>query len=395
MAAIQDAVIVSAARTPVGKFGGAFVHTGAVELGTIAVREAVRRASLENEHVEEVIMGNVLSAGLGQAPARQCAVGAGIPYSTGAVTVNKVCGSGLKAIMLAANSVRVGEHDVVVAGGMESMSNSPYLLKNARWGSKYGDGVLYDEMILDGLWDAYNNIHMMITGEIVAERFHITREEADSFALRSHRLAVAATREGFFRDEIVPVPVRKSGTEVQISADEGPRPDTSPEKLASLVPKFKSDGICTAGNSSQLSDGAAAVVVTSERKADELGLKPLARIVDYNTWGTRPEWVMEAPIETVRRLLQRNRMTVEDVDLFEHNEAYATASVAVMKTLEIDERRFNISGGAVALGHPLGASGARIAATLIYNLKRTGKRIGLLTLCLGGGNAVAMLMERM
>jgi acetyl-CoA C-acetyltransferase len=394
MMALHEAVIVSAVRTPVGKFGGCFVRTPATELGTVAVREALERAKVLPEEVEEVIMGNVLSAGLGQAPARQCAIGAGIPYSAGAVTVNKVCGSGLKALMLAANSIRVGEHSVIVAGGMENMSMAPYLIKNTRWGMKYGDATLYDEMILDGLWDVYNNFHMMITGEIVAERFHITREEADTFALRSHRLAVEATEKGFFREEIVPVKV-KGKEEVEIVKDEGPRPDTSLSKLAALSPKFKSDGICTAGNSSQLSDGASALVVMSHEKARELGIKPIVRIIDYFTWGTRPEWVMEAPIETVRKLLERNELGIHDIDLFEHNEAYATASLAVMKSLEIREDRFNISGGAVALGHPLGASGARITTTLLHNLKRKGKKLGISTLCLGGGNAVAMLLERM
>jgi len=389
---IDEAVIISAVRTPIGKFGGSFRNISAVQLGRIAISAAVERAGINPSEVEEVIMGNVLSAGLGQAPARQAAVGASVPYSAGAVTVNKVCGSGLKAVMLAANSVRLHEHEIVVAGGMENMSQAPYLSKASRWGSKYGDTALIDSMILDGLWDAYNDFHMMITGEIVAERFNVTREEADEFALRSHKRAAAASREGIFRRETVPVPL--GNTDREISTDEGPRGDTSLRKLSALQPKFKSDGICTAGNSSQLSDGASALVLMSGRRAEETGAHILARITDYNTWGTRPEWVMEAPIETVRRLLERNELATGDIDIFEHNEAYATASVAVRQALEIRENRFNIHGGAVALGHPLGASGARILTTLIYNMIEKGKRRGIATLCLGGGNAVAMLVER-
>ncbi len=382
-------------RTPIGKFGGAFRKTSAVELGTAAVKAAIVRAGISPGDVREVILGNVLSSGLGQSPARQCAVGAGVPYGVGAFSVNKVCGSGLKALMLAANSVRLGEHEVVVAGGIENMSMSPYISKQTRWGNKYGDILFIDSMIQDGLWDAYNNIHMMITGEIVAERFNVTREQADKFAYRSHKRAAEATSEGLFKEEIASVTAKAGKERAVVSKDEGPRADTTLARLGQLEAKFKKGGICTAGNSSQLSDGASAMVVMSSKSAEALGAKPIARILDYNTGGTRPEWVMEAPIETTRELLKRNSLHVEDVDLFEHNEAYATASVAVMESLGIKEERFNINGGAVALGHPLGASGARITTTLIHNLKRKGKKKGVATLCLGGGNAVAMLLESM
>lgn len=392
---MDEAVIVSAVRTPIGKFGGAFRETSAVELGTTAVKAAIERAGISPGDVREVILGNVLSSGLGQSPARQCAVVAGVPYGAGAFSVNKVCGSGLKALMLAANSVRLGEHEVIVAGGIENMSMSPYISKQTRWGNKYGDVPFIDSMIHDGLWDAYNNIHMMITGEIVAERFNVTREQADKFAYRSHKRAAEATSEGLFKDEIAPVTAKTGKERAVVSKDEGPRADTTLARLGQLEAKFKKGGICTAGNSSQLSDGASAMVVMSSKSAEALGAKPIARILDYNTGGTRPEWVMEAPIETTRELLKRNSLHVEDVDLFEHNEAYATASVAVMESLGIKEERFNINGGAVALGHPLGASGARITTTLIHNLKRKGKKKGVATLCLGGGNAVAMLLESM
>ncbi len=389
----NQAVIVSAARTPIGKFGGAFRETSAVELGIAAVRAAIERAGISPSDVQETIIGNVLSAGLGQSPARQCAIGAGIPYASGAFSVNKVCGSGLKAVMLAANSVRLGEHDVVVAGGIENMSMAPYLSIKTRWGNKYGDVPLVDSMIHDGLWDSYNKMHMIITGEIVAERFGITREEADRFAYRSHKKASDATSEGLFSDEIVPVDAGGGREKVAVSRDEGPRPDTTLAKLARLESRFKQGGICTAGNSSQLSDGASALVVMSLSRAEKLGIKPMARIVDYNTGGTRPEWVMEAPIETTRELLRRNSLDMGEIDLVEHNEAYATASSAVMRELGVAEDRFNVNGGAVALGHPLGASGARILTTLLYAMKKRGKKRGVSTLCLGGGNAVSMLVE--
>jgi acetyl-CoA C-acetyltransferase len=387
-------VIVSACRTAIGKFGRSLVGVQAQRLGSVVIGEALRRAGVKKTSVDEVIMGNVVSAGLGQNPARQAAIYAGIPPRVGAVTVNKVCGSGLKAVMLAAQSVKAGDNSVVVAGGMESMSNSPYLVRNLRWGLKYGDARLVDAMISDGLWDAYKNYHMGITGEIIAKRFRITRREADEFAYESHMKAARAAREGLFRDEIVPVEIeRESGAVETFEKDECVRPDTTQEKLAALKPVFKPGGILTAGNSSQLSDGASALVITSDEYAERAGLKPIARIVAYNTGGVRPELVMEAPIPTTRELLRKAGMSIEEIDLFEHNEAYSTASIAVRRELGVDEKKFNVKGGAVALGHPIGCSGARVLTTLLYSLRQRRKRYGLATLCLGGGNAVSMIVE--
>jgi acetyl-CoA C-acetyltransferase len=392
-ATVQQPVIVSACRTPIGKFGKALVGVSSPQLGALVIEEALRRGKVAPKAVDEVIMGNVVSAGLGQNPARQSAVHAGIPFGVGSFTVNKVCGSSLKAVMLAAQSIKAGDNRVVVAGGMESMSNAPYLAKGVRWGTKFGDARLLDAMIADGLWDAYHNYHMGITGELIAKRYGIGRKEADEFSMSSHLKAAKATAEGHFADEIVKVTIQKEGEIVQFEKDEGPRADTTMEKLAKLKPVFKPDGILTAGNSSQLSDGASAAVVTSEETADRLGVKPLAKIVAYGTGGLEPARVMEAPIPTTKALLKKAKMTVNDIDLFEHNEAYSTASIAVRRALGVDPARFNINGGAVALGHPIGCSGARILTTLIYSLKRTGKKTGLATLCLGGGNAVSMIIE--
>ncbi len=386
----EEAVLISGVRTAVGKFGHAYKEVPAVRLGAIVIKEAVGRARIGIEDVGEVIMGNVISAGLGQNPARQAAIYAGVAPETGSFTVNKVCGSGLKAVMLAAQAIKAGDADIIVAGGMENMSRAPHLIRNFRWGEKLGDASITDSLVFDGLWDIYNNYHMGITGERIAEKFGITREEADMFSLMSHQKSLDATREGKFKDEIIPVEVHG----VAIEKDEGIREDTSLEKLAGLAPVFKKDGILTAGNSSQLSDGAAALVVTSAKKAEELGIEPLARIIGYGTGGTRPEDVMEAPIPTVKKLLDRIDLTIKDMDLVEHNEAYATASIAIARELGIDPKRFNINGGAVALGHPIGCSGARILVTLLYALKERGLKRGLATLCLGGGNAVAMIVER-
>ncbi len=381
----EEAVIVSGVRTAVGKFGRAFRDTPAQKLGATVIAGAVKRAGLGMFDVEEVIMGNVVSAGLGQNPARQAAIYAGIRPEVGSLTVNKVCGSGLKAVMLAAQAVKAGDADIIVAGGMENMSAAPHLIRSMRWGVKFGDVQVTDALIYDGLWEVYNGYHMGITGERIAEKYGITREEADEFALMSHQKALRAIEGGKFKEEIIPV----NGVE----KDEGVREDTSLPKLAKLAPVFKKDGILTAGNSSQLSDGAAALVVTSAGKAQELGLKPLARIVDYATGGTKPEDVMEAPIPTVRKLLGKTGFTIDDMDLVEHNEAYASASIAIARELNIDPRKFNVNGGAVALGHPIGCSGARILVTLLYALKERGLKRGLATLCLGGGNAVAMIVE--
>jgi acetyl-CoA C-acetyltransferase len=344
--------------------------------------------------VDEVIMGNVISAGLGQNPARQAAIFGGIPVTIGSYTVNKVCGSGLKAVMLAAQAVKAGDAQVVIAGGMENMSNAPYLDRNLRWGLKYGDARLVDAMIYDGLWDVYNDFHMGVTGEIVAERNGIKRKDADEFAYESHMRAAKAIREGSFQEEIVPVEIRRDdGATVRFNADECVRPDTTLRKLSKLNPVFKPDGVLTAGNSSQLSDGASALVVMSEERAKALGARPVAKIVAYKTGGTKPELVMEAPIPTVRALLRAQSIGIDEFDLVEHNEAYSTASIAVREALVVSKSRFNTRGGAVALGHPIGCSGARVLTTLIYALKQGGGRRGLATLCLGGGNAVAMIIE--
>ncbi len=382
----DEVVIVSGVRTAVGKFGRGFKDVPAQRLGAIVIKEAVNRAHLQLQHVEEVIMGNVISAGLGQNPARQAAIYAGVPPETGSFTVNMVCGSGLKAVMLAAHAIKAGDSDIIVAGGMENMSRAPHLLRNLRWGVKFGDASITDAMVYDGLWEVYNDYHMGITGERIAEKYGITREEADGFALSSHRNALHAINSGKFSDEIIPVE--------NIDRDEGVREDTSLDKLAELPPVFKKDGILTAGNSSQLSDGAAALVLASTGKAEELGLEPLARITAYATGGTKPEDVMEAPIPTVRALLKKTGFTIGDFDLIEHNEAYASASIAVARELGIDFEKFNVNGGAVALGHPIGCSGARILVTLLYALKERGLKRGLATLCIGGGNAVAMIVER-
>ncbi len=386
----ETIVLAGGVRTAVGKFGRAYKDVPATRLGAVVVREAIKRAGILAIEVEEVIMGNVISAGLGQNPARQSAIFAGLPPEIGSFTVNKVCGSGLKAVMLAAQSVKAGDADIIVAGGMENMSAAPHLIRNLRWGVKLGDAKIADAMVFDGLWEVYNDYHMGITGERIAEKYGITRKEADEFALESHTKALSAIKNGKFDEEIIPV--EAGGFSIKV--DEGVREDTSLDKMTRLPPVFKKDGILTAGNSSQISDGAAALVVISEKKADELGIKPLARITGYGTGGTKPEDVMEAPIPTVRKLLAKTGLTMDEIDLVEHNEAYASASIAVMRELDMDPEKFNVKGGAVALGHPIGCSGARILVTLLYALKERRLKRGLATLCLGGGNAVAMIVER-
>lgn len=388
---MTEVVIAGACRTPMGKYGRAFRNVEAVKLGSLVVAEAVKRSGLVGADVEEVIMGNVIQAGLGQNPARQAALYAGLPDRVGAVTVNKVCASGMKSVSIAADAIRAGSEDVVIAGGMESMSRAPYLVKEARWGVGYNNVPFLDAMIQDGLWEVYNQFHMGVTGEIVSERFHVTREDQDAFALESHRRAGQATLDGKFKEEILPVELPG---QARVDLDEGIRQDTSMEKLAKLPPVFREKGLVTAGNASQLSDGAAAMAVLSREAADRHGVKPLAKIVDYVTAGVKPELVMEAPIPAVRKILKRTGFTIDDFDLIEHNEAYAAASVAVMKELGIDHARFNVNGGAVALGHPLGCSGARILTTLAYAMKDRNAKRGLATLCLGGGNAMAMILER-
>lgn len=390
----ETAVIVAGCRTPVGKFQGALSSLKATELGAIVVREAVRRAGVKPGDIEEVILGNVLQAGLGQNPARAAALGAGLPDSIPAMTVNKVCGSGLKAIMLAAQAIKAGDRKLVVAGGMESMTNAPHMLLNSRNGLRLGDGKLVDHMVHDGLWDHYNQFHMGETGEIVAERHHVTRADADALSVRSHKRAAAAQAAGRFKEEIVPVSVpQRKGPAIVVDSDEGIRPDSDASALAKLKPSFREGGQVTAGNSSQISDGAAAVVVAAKSYALAHKLPILAEIEAYDASGTKPEWVMEAPIVSVKNLMAKAGLAATDIDLFEHNEAFASASCAVQKALHVADDRFNVNGGAVALGHPIGASGARLAIGLAYELKRRGGGRGLATLCLGGGNAVSMTIK--
>lgn len=393
---MEEAVILSAVRTPMGKFQGGLSSFPATELGAKVVAETVRRAGLEPQQVDEIIMGNVLQAGLGQNPARQAGLRGGLHHRVAAMTVNKVCGSGLKAVALAAQGVQIGETEVVVAGGMESMSNCPYLLPQARAGYRLGHGQILDSMISDGLWDAYEDFHMGQTAELVAEKYKISRQEQDEFALASHQKAVRATKSCFFESQIHPIEVpQKKGAPVAVKYDESPREDTSLEALGKLRPAFKKDGTVTAGNAPGTNDGAAALVVTSERNASRLGKTPMARIVAQAVSGVEPKWVMMAPVEAVEKLLKktgwdRNR----DVDLIELNEAFAVQALAVMRELRLNPDKVNVNGGAVALGHPIGASGARILVTLLYELQRRNLKRGIAALCLGGGNAVALAVER-
>jgi acetyl-CoA C-acetyltransferase len=391
---MKEVVILSAVRTAVGKFGGALKDIPVYDLGAHVIKESVSRAQLEPTDIQECIMGICLPAGVGQNPARMAAIRAGLPYEIGALNISKMCGSGLKAVMLAANAIKAGEYDVIVAGGMENMSAAPYLLPQARWGYRMNDGKVVDHMIFDGLFDSNAGMLMGMTGEIVAEKYGVTREDADLLAYQSHTKALEAIRSGRFEKEIVPYKISTKKGDIEFKVDEGVRPDVSMESLAKLKPVFKKDGIVTAGNSSQISDGAAAVVVASREFAEERGIKPMATIIDYNTGGVKPEYIMEAPIPTVRALLKRNNMSIDRIDLFEHNEAFATASVAVKRELNVPEEIFNVNGGAVALGHPIGCSGARVLTTLLYAMHDRNKETGLATLCLGGGNAVAMIVRK-
>jgi acetyl-CoA C-acetyltransferase len=397
MASFDDVVIISACRTPVGKFQGSLSDFSAPQLGAIAVGEAVKRAGIDPAQVDECIMGNVISAGLGQNPARQAAIFGGLSPATGAMTINKVCGSGLKSVALAAQAVQTGNSSIVVAGGMESMTNAPYLLPQARKGYRLGNAQIVDSMVHDGLWDIYNNYHMGITGENVAEKYGITREEQDEFAVNSHRKAVAAIKECRFKSQIVPVeiPAKKKGEPPTIfEKDEGPRADTTIEVLRALKPAFKKDGTVTAGNAPGVNDGAAAVVVTSTQRAKELGAKPMVRIVAQATSGIEPEWVMMAPVGAVRKIWEKTGWKNEDVDLYELNEAFSVQALGVMRELGLNPDKVNVNGGAVAIGHPIGASGARVLVTLIYEMMRRDVKRGIAALCLGGGNAVAMAVER-
>jgi acetyl-CoA C-acetyltransferase len=392
---MENPVILSAVRTPVGKFQGALAPLGATELGATVVAEAVRRAGVPANSVDEIIMGNVVSAGLGQNPARQAGLRGGLDPRVAAMTINKVCGSGLKAVALASQGVQLGEIEVGVAGGMESMSNCPYLLPGARTGYRIGNQELVDSMIHDGLWDAFHDFHMGMTAELVAEKYKITREEQDRFAVESHQKAVRAMQSCLFQSQIVPVEVpQKKGASVRVEKDESPRADTSLEALSKLKPAFKKDGTVTAGNAPGTNDGAAALVVASERKARELGARVMARVVAQAVSGIEPQWVMMAPVEAVEKLLKKTGWDRDHVDLVELNEAFAVQAIAVTRQLRLDPAKVNVNGGAVALGHPIGASGARILVTLLYELERRNLHRGIAALCLGGGNAVALAVER-
>ena len=391
---MREAVILSAVRVPTGKLLGSLKGFSAPALGAMVVKEAVARAGVPPDRIDEVILGNVVSAGLGQAPARQAAIRAGLPPSVAALTINKVCGSGLKAVMLAAQGIATGDADVLVAGGMESMSNCPYLLPRVREGMRLGHGEVLDSMILDGLWDVYEDYHMGCTGEIVAEKYGVTRAQQDAWALESHRRALAAIKAGRFKDEILPVPLpQKKGDPVPFALDESPREDTSLEALGRLKPAFKEGGTVTAGNAPGVNDGAAALVVSSAETAAALGRKPLARIVAQAVAGLEPSLVMMTPVEAVRKLWKKTGWSARSVDLVELNEAFAVQAVAVCRELDLDPAKVNVNGGAVALGHPIGASGARILTTLLYALRDRGKTRGVATLCLGGGNGVALAVE--
>jgi acetyl-CoA C-acetyltransferase len=393
---MEQPVILSAVRTPIGKFQGGLSSFSATDLGAKAVAEAVRRAGIDPQQVDEIIMGNVVSAGLGQNPARQAGLRGGLHHRVAAMTVNKVCGSGLKAVGLAAQGVQLGEVEIVMAGGMESMSNCPYLLPGARTGYRLGNAQILDSMIQDGLWDVYEDFHMGMTAELVAEKYKISRQEQDEFALASHQKAVRATQSCFFESQILPIEVpQKKGDPLVVKHDESPRADSSLEALARLKPAFKKDGTVTAGNAPGTNDGAAALVVTSERNAARLGKTPIARIVAQAVSGVEPKWVMMAPVEAVEKLLKKTGWDRDrDVDLVELNEAFAVQALAVIRELRLNPDKVNMNGGAVALGHPIGASGARILVTLLYELQRRNLKRGIAALCLGGGNAVALAVER-
>ncbi|MBE6044079.1 MAG: acetyl-CoA C-acetyltransferase [Clostridium thermopalmarium] len=391
---MREVVIASAVRTAIGSYGGAFKDVPAVELGGVVIKEALKRAGVDGSQVDEIIMGNVLQAGLGQNPARQAMINAGIPVEKPCFTINKVCGSGLRAVSLAAQLIKAGDADIIVAGGMENMSQAPYLVPNARWGQRMGDGKFIDEMIKDGLWDAFNQYHMGITAENVAEQWNITREEQDAIGLRSQNLAEQAVKSGRFKDEIVPVVVKTKKGEVVVDTDEFPRFGTTEGKLAKLKPAFKKDGTVTAGNASGINDGAAALVVMSAEKAEELGIKPLAKIVSYGSKGVDPSIMGVGPVGATKAALAQAGLTIEDIDLIEANEAFAAQFIAVGKELGFDMNKVNVNGGAIALGHPIGASGARILVTLLHEMQKRDAKKGLATLCIGGGMGTTLIVER-
>ena len=392
---MREVVIVGAARTAIGSFGGTLSKLSAVEIGTIAAKEAIKRAGIKPEIVEEVIIGNVLSAGLGQNVARQISIHAGISEEASALTINKVCGSGLRAVSMAAQFIMTGDAEVVLAGGTESMSNAPYTLPGNRWGQRMGDGAVVDTLIKDGLWDAFNDYHMGITAENIAEQWNLTREEQDNFALRSQLRAEKAINDGKFKDEIVAVEIpQRKGEPIIFDTDEYPKMGSTIEKLSKLKPAFKKDGTVTAGNASGINDGAVMFIVMSKDKAEELGLKPLVTIKSYASGGVDPKIMGYGPVPAVKKALQKAGMTVEDLDLVEANEAFAAQSLAVVKDLGLDTEKVNVNGGAIALGHPVGASGARILITLIYEMMKRDAKTGLATLCIGGGQGTAIIVER-
>ncbi|MBY6801750.1 acetyl-CoA C-acetyltransferase [Clostridium botulinum] len=391
---MKNVVIASAVRTPIGKFGGTLKSVSAIELGSIVIKEALKRANVKPEDVDEVIMGNVLQAGLGQNSTRQSAVAAGIPVEVPSFTINKVCGSGLRAVSLATQLIKLGDDDIVVAGGTENMSAAPYLLEKARWGQRMGDGKIVDEMIRDGLWESFNDYHMGITAENIAEQWGITREEQDEFSAKSQQKAEKAVKEGRFKEEIVPVVIKSRKGEVVFDTDEFPRFGATKESLSKLKPAFKKDGTVTAGNASGINDGAAALVIMSEEKANELGIKPLAKIVAYGTSGVDPKIMGYGPFYATKKTLEKANLKIADMDLIEANEAFAAQSLAVAKDLGFDMDKVNVNGGAIALGHPIGCSGARILTTLLYEMEKRDSKYGLATLCIGGGMGTAIIVER-
>jgi acetyl-CoA C-acetyltransferase len=390
---MRDVVIISAVRTPVGNFNGALQELSALDLGSIVIREAVRRAGIESADGDEVIMGNGLPCGAGQNPARQAMIRAGLPMPAGALTVNKVCGSGLKAVMLAAQAIACGDADVAVAGGMESMNNAPYYLEKARFGYRMGSSSVVDGMVHDGLLDIVNNYHMGYTAELVAQKFSVSREDMDQFAALSNRRAMESIRTGLFQEEIIPVPVRKKSAVVVVDTDEGPR-ETTMETLQSLKPAFKKDGFVTAGNASKISDGAAALVLMDREKARSLGILPLARVGAQGAAGVPLEDVLVAPLQSIPKVLKKAGLAIGDIDLHEVNEAFAASTIAVMRELGIPEEKLNVHGGAIAIGHPIGASGARVLVTLLYAMRRRNARRAMASLCLGGGEAVSLIVEQ-
>lgn len=392
---MREVVIVGAVRTPIGSFAGSLSSLSAIELGVIAAKEAIKRAGIGPELIDDVLIGNILSAGLGQNPARQVAIGAGIPETTPAMTINKLCGSGLRTVSMAAQFIMLGDADVVLAGGIESMSNAPYLMPKARWGHKMGHGEILDSMISDGLTDVFNNYHMGITAENIAEQWSLSREEQDAFALRSQEKAEIAQKSGRFKEEIVPVEIpQRKGEPIIIDTDEYPKHGLTIDKLAKLKPAFKKDGTVTAGNASGINDGAAMLIVMSKEKADELGLKPLVTIKAHASAALDPKIMGYGPVPATKKALERAGMTIENIDLIEANEAFAAQSLAVVKDLNLDPEKVNVNGGAIALGHPIGASGARILVTLIYEMIKRDAKTGLATLCIGGGQGTSLIVER-